>query len=66
MLEIGMALMLSPAILLLDEPSIGLSPQTAPAVFRKITKIRLSGTSILIVEQNTLKALTISDRDYIL
>ncbi|MCK5460410.1 ABC transporter ATP-binding protein [Candidatus Gracilibacteria bacterium] len=66
MVAISMALMLSPEVLLLDEPSIGLSPKIAEEVFEKIQKIRDSGTSILIVEQNAIKALEISNRGYVL
>ncbi|MBT6831510.1 ABC transporter ATP-binding protein [bacterium] len=66
MVAIGMALMLSPEILLLDEPSIGLAPKIAHDVFEKIQKIRDAGTAILIVEQNAVAALEISDRGYVL
>ena len=66
MVALGMALMLSPEILLLDEPSIGLSPKIIQEVFEKIQNIRDKGTSILMVEQNAAKALEISDRVYVL
>ncbi|MCF7905766.1 ABC transporter ATP-binding protein [Candidatus Gracilibacteria bacterium] len=66
MLALGMALMLSPEILLLDEPSIGLAPKIINEVFEKIQKIKSTGTSILMVEQNAIKALEISDRGYVL
>ncbi len=66
MVALGMALMLSPEILLLDEPSIGLAPKVIKEVFKKIQTIRDTGTSILMVEQNAVKALEISDRGYVL
>ncbi len=52
MVGIGRALMLSPDLLLLDEPSAGLAPVMRDMVFGKLTEINESGTSILIVEQN--------------
>ena len=66
MVAIGMALMLSPEVLLLDEPSIGLAPKVVQEVFLQIQQIRDAGTSILMVEQNAAAALQISDRAYIL
>lgn len=66
MVAIGMALMISPEVLLLDEPSIGLAPKIVQEVFAKIQEIRDAGTSILMVEQNALAALAISDRGYVL
>lgn len=66
MIALGMGLMLSPEILLLDEPSIGLAPKVISEVFEKIQEIRDAGTSILMVEQNAAKALSISDRGYVL
>lgn len=66
MVAIGMALMISPEVLLLDEPSIGLAPKIVQEVFAKIQEIRDGGTSILMVEQNALAALAISDRGYVL
>jgi len=66
MLALGMALMLSPEVLMLDEPSIGLAPKVMKEVFTKILEIRDSGTAILMVEQNASKALEISDRGYVL
>lgn len=66
MVAIGMGLMLSPEILLLDEPSIGLAPKVIGEVFERIQEIRDRGTSILMVEQNAAKALSISDRGYVL
>ena len=66
MVGIGMALMLSPEVLLLDEPSIGLAPKVVEDVFKKIQSIRDLGTTVLMVEQNAVKALMVSDRGYVL
>lgn len=65
MLAIGRALMLKPRLLLLDEPSLGLSPNYVEAVFEKLVEIKKDGTSILLVEQNAFKALEICHRGYI-
>jgi branched-chain amino acid transport system ATP-binding protein len=61
MLAIGRALMSSPKILILDEPSLGLAPIIVKAIFRSIKEISLTGTTILIVEQNALQTLKIAD-----
>lgn len=66
MLALGRALMNQPSLLLLDEPSIGLAPKIVAEVFEKILEIRNDGTSILMVEQNAVMALQISDRGYVL
>ena len=66
MLAIARALMMSPELLLLDEPSIGLAPKIIAEVFLKLREIRDSGVSILMVEQNATQALAISDRAYVL
>jgi len=65
MLAIGRALMLKPLLLLLDEPSLGLSPNYVEAVFEKLVDINKDGISILLVEQNAFKALEICHRGYI-
>lgn len=65
MLAIGRALMLKPVLLLLDEPSLGLSPNFVEAVFEKLIEINKNGTSILVVEQNAKKALDICHRGYV-
>ncbi|HHT9126702.1 MAG TPA: ABC transporter ATP-binding protein [Candidatus Brocadiia bacterium] len=65
MLAIGRALMLKPSLLLLDEPSLGLSPNFVEAVFEKLIEINKNGTSILVVEQNAKKALDICHRGYV-
>ena len=66
MLAMGRALMLRPRLLVLDEPSAGLSPRLVDVVFEKILEINGSGCSILMVEQNARKALAMSDRGYVL
>jgi branched-chain amino acid transport system ATP-binding protein/neutral amino acid transport system ATP-binding protein len=65
-LAMGMALMVEPAILLLDEPSAGLSPVAAQDLFHEIQAINRDGVAIALVEQNANEALAISDRAYIL
>jgi branched-chain amino acid transport system ATP-binding protein len=66
MLAVGRGLMSCPKLLLLDEPSLGLSPLVARDVFRMVTEINSQGVTILLVEQNALRALAISQRGYIL
>ncbi len=66
MLAIGRALMSRPRILLLDEPSMGLSPVLVEAIFQIILDIHAQGTTILLVEQNALMALQVADRGYVL
>ncbi|MDZ7358480.1 MAG: ABC transporter ATP-binding protein [candidate division KSB1 bacterium] len=65
MLAIGRALMLKPKLLLLDEPSLGLSPNFVEIVFDKIKEINKNGTTILLVEQNARMALEYADRGYV-
>ena len=66
MLAMGRAIMSKPRIILMDEPSMGLSPLFVNEVFDIIKKISASGTTVLLVEQNAKKALSISDRAYVL
>lgn len=66
MLAVGRALMSHPKMLLLDEPSMGLSPLFVNVIFDTIKKINESGTTILLVEQNAKKALSIATRAYVL
>ena len=65
-LAIGRALMSRPRMLLLDEPSMGLSPILVQEIFSCITEVNRGGTTILLVEQNAKMALTVSDRAYVL
>ena len=66
MLAIGRALMAEPALMLLDEPSLGLAPLLVAEIFRIIREIHESGTTVLLVEQNANKALSIADYGYVL
>jgi branched-chain amino acid transport system ATP-binding protein len=66
MLAIARALVQNPQLLLLDEPSLGLSPKSMAEVFEKIIEINKEGTSIVIVEQNAKQAVKIADKTYIL
>jgi branched-chain amino acid transport system ATP-binding protein len=66
MLAIGRALMSEPRVLLLDEPSLGLAPILVQQVFQKIREINQQGTTVLLVEQNALQALSIAHRAYVL
>ena len=65
MLAMGRALMSEPKIVLMDEPSMGLSPILVDEIFDIITKISASGTTVLLVEQNAKKALSIANRAYV-
>ena len=66
MLAMGRAIMSHPKLLMLDEPSMGLSPLLVDQIFEIIKDINKDGTTILLVEQNTGKSLAISDRAYVL
>ncbi len=66
MLAMGRALMSSPKILLMDEPSMGLSPLLVSEIFNIIGEVSADGTTVLLVEQNAKKALSIADRAYVL
>jgi branched-chain amino acid transport system ATP-binding protein len=66
MLAMGRALMMEPSVLLLDEPSAGLSPVLQDAVFERVKLVNQTGASIIMVEQNAARCLQICDRGYVL
>ncbi|HEX2692195.1 MAG TPA: ABC transporter ATP-binding protein [Kofleriaceae bacterium] len=66
MVAIARGLMATPKLLLLDEPSLGLSPKVTEEVFARVTDIRQRGVTVLIVEQNVVDGLSISDRGYVI
>lgn len=66
MVAIGRAMILMPTLLLLDEPSSGLSPKLRDVLFKKLVEIEELGTSLMIVEQNAKMALSVSHRGYVL
>jgi len=66
MLALGRGLMSQPDLLLVDEPSLGLAPKMAATVFDTLGKLKLTGLTILLVEQNVHTTLQISDRSYVL
>jgi branched-chain amino acid transport system ATP-binding protein len=66
MLEMGMAMLLKPQVLLIDEPSIGLSPQSINLVFNEMQQIHKSGCTVILVEQNTRKAMDVGSRVVVL
>jgi branched-chain amino acid transport system ATP-binding protein len=66
MLAMGRALMMRPRMLMLDEPSLGLSPRLVDEVFDKVVELARSGLTVMLVEQNAARALEVSDRAYVL
>jgi len=66
MLKIGRGLMADPQLLMVDEPSIGLAPRIVDGVYETLGKLRASGLTILLTEQNALRALQLADRGYII
>lgn len=66
MLAIARALMTSPKLILLDEPSLGLSPKFVTLIFDRLTEMKRVGYTMLVVEQNAAKALSVADRGYVL
>lgn len=66
MLAMGRALMTRPRLLILDEPSMGLSPLLVKEIFEIIKEVNKSGVTVLLVEQNAKMALSVSDRAYVL
>ncbi|UCC63719.1 MAG: ATP-binding cassette domain-containing protein, partial [Anaerolineae bacterium] len=66
MLAMGRALMAHPKVFLLDEPSMGLAPMLVEAIFQTIRDLNERGTTILLVEQNALAALSVADRGYVM
>jgi branched-chain amino acid transport system ATP-binding protein len=66
MLAIGRALMASPRLLLLDEPSMGLAPRLVAEIFAQIAALKAAGTTILLVDQNARAALAVADRGYVM
>jgi ABC-type branched-subunit amino acid transport system ATPase component len=66
MVAIGRALMTTPRLILLDEPSLGLSPKFVSLIFDKLTEMKRAGYTMMVVEQNAAKALAVADRGYVL
>ena len=66
MVAIGRALMSAPELLLLDEPSLGLSPLMCGELFRALRRVREAGVGLLLVEQNARRSLDIADRGYLI
>jgi branched-chain amino acid transport system ATP-binding protein len=66
MLAISRALMAKPALIMMDEPSMGLAPLVVKEIFRKIARLREEGNTVLLVEQNARAALAVADRGYVI
>jgi ABC-type branched-subunit amino acid transport system ATPase component len=66
MVAIARALMTTPRLILLDEPSLGLSPKFVTLIFDKLVQMRTAGYTLMLVEQNAARALAVADRGYVL
>jgi branched-chain amino acid transport system ATP-binding protein len=66
MVAIGRALMTTPKLIMLDEPSLGLSPKLVTLIFDKLTEMKRAGFTLMVVEQNAARALAAADRGYVL
>jgi branched-chain amino acid transport system ATP-binding protein len=66
MVAIGRALMTAPKLVLLDEPSLGLSPKFVSLIFERLTEMKRAGYTLMVVEQNAARALAVADRGYVL
>jgi ABC-type branched-subunit amino acid transport system ATPase component len=66
MVAIGRALMTTPKLVLLDEPSLGLSPKFVSIIFERLTEMKRTGYTLMVVEQNAARALAVADRGYVL
>ena len=66
MVALGRALMSAPALLLLDEPSLGLAPRVCREVFTALERVRADGVAVLLVEQNAIRSLALADRAYLI
>jgi ABC-type branched-subunit amino acid transport system ATPase component len=66
MVAIARALMTTPRLILLDEPSLGLSPKFVTLIFEKLIALRQAGYTLMLVEQNATRALAVADRGYVL
>ncbi len=66
MVAVGRALMTTPKLILLDEPSLGLSPRFVAVIFAKLTEMKRAGFTLMVVEQNAARALACADRGYVL
>jgi branched-chain amino acid transport system ATP-binding protein len=66
MVAIGRALMTTPKLILLDEPSLGLSPKFVSSIFERLTEMKRTGYTLMVVEQNAARALAVADRGYVL
>ncbi len=66
MVAIGRALMTSPKLVLLDEPSLGLAPKFVSIIFERLAEMKRSGYTLMVVEQNAARALAVADRGYVL